>query len=126
MYVSLVTSPHSGRLCYGVRVVGVFFLCHCKMPVVRHWLALDFLESFVELDCCSFCASHPFILPFIYLLLHIKRKCLILKGLLTEGKKGHLLTVAAAFLCQVISSVFLIYKGKLGETAWNGGVESKN
>lgn len=70
--------------------------------------------------------SHPFIVPFIYLLLHIKQKCLILKCLLTEGKKGSFLILAAAFLCQVIPSVSLIYKWKLVGTAWNGGVESKD
>lgn len=40
-----------------------------------------------------------------------------------------MLIVAAAFLCQVIPSVSFIYKGGLGEMAWNGGggdVESKD
>lgn len=63
VYVSLVTSPHRGGLCCGVVcVVKVFFFvlgsnlyhcCHCKISVVSHWLALDFLKSFVELGCCS-------------------------------------------------------------------------
>lgn len=92
-----------------------FFWCQCEMLVVSHWLALD-LESFVELGCCSLYASHPFFLPFIYLLFHIKQKGLILKCLFREGKKGSLLIVAAALLCEAIPSVSLICKGRLGMT----------
>lgn len=32
---------------------NLYHCCHYKMSVVSHWLALDFLKSFVELGCCS-------------------------------------------------------------------------
>lgn len=99
------------------------------MSVVNRWLAFGCLESFVELVCFSLCASHPYILPFIYSLLHLKQQTIILKCLFTGKTKGNVLVVTAARsspvpgypLCHLALS-----KKVSGQLGWDGDMESKD
>lgn len=84
VYVSLVTSPHRGGLCCGVVcVVKVFFflfwevICIIAVIVRCQWSAAGLLwTSWRALWslAAAHSTSHPFIVPFIYLLLCVRQK----------------------------------------------------